>query len=567
MKKVIVFISLFWIGWVQAEDADISVEVRLFQARVITGDLAKMEFTIRNQGPDTASAVRLDVNVTQGLFSQLTTSAPGPCQINQSAGQIRCENVGDFPAGSEKVVLVRVQLEQQEDPENLVLEANVSSPANDPNPGNNQQTAMFQVNALPTAGEYALSMLTNMPEARRARFARAAQVLGAYCGGDNLHNGINGLCDEILQQAELGDFEMLTRVLSWMRPRNAVHQARNSTKLVASQLSNLGARMAQLRAGVSGFSAADLNINNGSESLPLGMLAYQGEPAAESFVSPWGFFINGDLTTGDFEYADEVNDGFDFDSDSLTIGVDYRFSSRWVAGVALGYNEMDSDSGAGVRLQSKGFSANLYALFSPTEHFYWDTRFSYATPDIRQTRSEVFVLIDEVVETLAVGNTQSNQFTLSTQMGFNWYTGAWNWSPFLSVEYVNNELDQFTESGANGFNMFYAEQDFKAVKYDLGLTLSRAISTSKGVLSPQISWQHHVEDQDDGIMKMRLVGMPVDELFNVETNFTEDNYSQLGVGLTWVTANGKMFYLRYRQLLGLNNFDQSTISVGARFEF
>ena len=410
-------------------------------------------------------------------------------------------------------------------------------------------------------------MLTNMPEARRARFARAAQVLGAYCGGDNLHNGINGLCDEILQQAELGDFEMLTRVLSWMRPRNAVHQARNSTKLVASQLSNLGARMAQLRAGVSGFSAADLNINNGSESLPLGMLAYQGEPAAESFVSPWGFFINGDLTTGDFEYADEVNDGFDFDSDSLTIGVDYRFSSRWVAGVALGYNEMDSDSGAGVRLQSEGFSANLYALFSPNEHFYWDTRFSYATPDIRQTRSEVFVLIDEVVETLAVGNTQSNQFTLSTQMGFNWYTGAWNWSPFLSVEYVNNELDQFTESGANGFNMFYAEQDFKAVKYDLGLTLSRAISTSKGVLSPQISWQHHVEDQDDGIMKMRLVGMPVDELFNVETNFTEDNYSQLGVGLTWVTANGKMFYLRYRQLLGLNNFDQSTISVGARFEF
>ena len=325
--------------------------------------------------------------------------------------------------------------------------------------------------------------------------------------------------------------------------------------------------MAQLRAGVSGFSAADLNINNGSESLPLGMLAYQGEPAAESFVSPWGFFINGDLTTGDFEYADEVNDGFDFDSDSLTIGVDYRFSSRWVAGVALGYNEMDSDSGAGVRLQSEGFSANLYALFSPNEHFYWDTRFSYATPDIRQTRSEVFVLIDEVVETLAVGNTQSNQFTLSTQMGFNWYTGAWNWSPFLSVEYVNNELDQFTESGANGFNMFYAEQDFKAVKYDLGLTLSRAISTSKGVLSPQISWQHHVEDQDDGIMKMRLVGMPVDELFNVETNFTEDNYSQLGVGLTWVTANGKMFYLRYRQLLGLNNFDQSTISVGARFEF
>ena len=68
-------------------------------------------------------------------------------------------------------------------------------------------------------------------------------------------------------------------------------------------------------------------------------------------------------------------------------------------------------------------------------------------------------------------------------------------------------------------------------------------------------------------MEMRLINMPVDELFNVETNFTESSFSQASLGLTWIGANGKMVYLRYSEIFGLNQFDQQTFSFGARFEF
>ncbi len=568
MRTLFLMAWLLFTDMVWAQDADIGVGVRLFQSRIITGDLAKMQITIRNQGPDVAAGIRLDVDVTQGLFNDITTTAPGPCQISVEQGKVRCENIGDFAVGEEKVVFVRVQLVEQEVPEDLILAAEVSSPTNDPNISNNGQLIVFNVGELPDIDNYAQGMLTNMPESRKQRFLRAAQVLGAYCSGSNIHNGLDGWCDDLLQQAELGDFETITRVLSWMRPRNVVHQARNSTKLVASQMSNLGQRMAQLRAGVSGFSAADLELNNGSESLPISMLAYQNDgDQAQSFVSPWGFFINGSLTTGDFEYQDEVNDGFDFDSDSLSVGVDYRFSNRFVLGAALGYNQMDSNTGAGVRMESEGASVNLYGLFTPTENFYLDTRISFARPDVRQTRVEVFNLIDVVVDIEAVGETTSDQFTIASSAGYNFNRGAWNWSPFITAEYVNNTLEEYTETGAGGFNIFYAEQDFKALKYNLGFIVSRAISTRNGVLSPQLSWQQTYEDQDDGIMEMRLIGMPVDELFNVETNFTESSYNQLSLGLTWITANGKMFYLRYSEIYGLRNFDQYTISLGARFEF
>ncbi len=566
MKTFFLMVVVFLPSIGLAIEADISVGVRLFQSRVITGDLAKMEITIRNQGPDTAAGIRLNVDVTQGAFSGITTTAPGPCQISVETGQIRCQNVGDFANGSEKVILVRVQLDQQQDPENLILAAEVSSPSADPNPANNTQLIVFQVESLPSIDDYAAGMLTNMPANRKARFQRAAQVLGAYCSGSNLHNGLDGVCDDLLQQAELGDFETMTRVLSWMRPRNVVHQARNSTKLVASQLSNIGQRMSQLRAGISGFSVADLEIRNDSESLPMSMLGFQGD-GAESFVSPWGFFINGSLTSGDYDYADEINDGFGFDSDSLSAGVDYRFSNQFVMGAALGYNQLDSNTGAGVSMQSEGMSINLYGLFTPYENFYLDTRFSYATPDIRQTRVEVFNLIDEVIDIKAIGETQSKQTTFALSAGYQFNKGAWNWSPFVGVEYVDNQLEAFTESGANGFNLFYADQDFEALKYNLGFNLSRAISTQYGVLSPQLSVQHNYEDQDNGIMEMRLINMPVDELFNVATNFTETSFSQASLGLTWITSNGKMFYLRYNEIFGLNNFDQYTISLGARFEF
>jgi uncharacterized protein YhjY with autotransporter beta-barrel domain len=570
MKTAVLFSLLLISELLIAGDADIGVGVRLFQSRIITGDLAKMEITIRNQGPDDASGVRLNVDVTQGLFSDITTTASGPCQISVPDGQIRCQNVGDFPVGSEKIILVRVQLQQQDDPDNLILNAEVSAPENDPNPANNSQRIVFQVNPLPSIEDYAAGMLTNMPENRKQRFARAARVLGAYCSGDNLHNGLDGLCDEILQQAELGDFEMLTRVLSWMRPRNVVHQARNSTKVVASQLSNIGQRMAQLRAGTRGFSVANLNINTGTGSLPVAMLGYlsdQEDGAAESFVSPWGFFINGNINTGDFEYADEAGDGFDFDSDSITAGVDYRFNNRVVLGAALGYNQLDSNTGAGIVMSSEGLSANVYGLFTPADGFYIDTRLSYATPEVKQVRLEEFVLIDEFVDVRAVGVTDSRQFTAALSAGYNWAKGAWAFSPYLGVEYVNNRLDQYTETGAGGFNIFYAEQDFKATKYNVGFNLSRAFSTANGVWSPQFSFQHNYEDQDNGIMEMRLIGMPVDELFNVETNFTESSFSQASIGLTWIGANGKMVYLRYSELFGLDQFDQQTISFGARFEF
>lgn len=568
MKLLLVSLMLFFSGVLFATEADISVDVRLFQARVITGDLAKMEVTVSNQGPDSATGVKLEMNVTQGLFSNLTTNATGPCEINSEAGQIICQNIGDFASGAQKIVLLRVQLEQQEIPENLIIQSRVSSSVSDPNMANNAATTIFQVEPLPSIDSYALGMLTNMPENRKKRFERAARVLAAYCSGSNLHNGLDGLCDDLLQQAELGDFETLTRVLSWMRPRNVVHQARNSTKIVASQLSNVGQRIAQLRAGISGFSVTDLELSNGSEVLPFSMLAYQGdEQAAQSFVSPWGFFINGSLSAGDYEYADEVNDGFDFDSDSISAGVDYRFSNKFVLGSAIGYSQMSSQTGAGVTMESEGLSLNLFGLFTPTEKFYVDTRISYARPEIKQTRREFFELIDAVVDIEAIGRTDSKQLTAAISAGYGYNFGAWQFSPYLGMEYVENQLDQFTESGANGFNIFYEDQDFESLRYNLGFNLSRAISTSKGVISPQVSWQYNREDQDGGIMAMRLINMPVDELFNVETNFTEDTSSQASVGVTWVMANGKMFYLRYQQIFGLSNFDQYTVSFGGRFEF
>ncbi len=560
---MVLFVDTLW-----AQDSDVGVRVNLFQSRIITGDFAKMEITIRNQGPNDASGVGLNVDVTQGLFSDITTTAPGPCQVSVEQGQIRCQNVGDFPVGAEKILLVKVQLIEQEDPQDLILSAEVFSPNPDPNISNNSELVVFDVNPLPSISDYASGMLTSMPESRRALFARAAQVLGAYCSGASLHTALDGVCDDLLQQAELGDFETITRVMSWMRPRNVVHQARNSTKLVASQISNLGQRMAQLRAGISGFSVADLELNNGSESLPVSMLGYQNENSpAESFISPWGFFINGSITTGDFDYTERINDGFGFDSDSLSAGVDYRFSNRFVLGAALGYNQMDSNTGSGVNMSSEGASINFYGLFTPTDKFYIDTRVSFARPDIKQTRVELFNLIDEVINIEAVGRTQSDQFTIASSAGYNFNHGAWNWSPYVTAEYVNNNLDQFTETGAGGWNIFYTEQEFKALKYNLGFNLSRAFSTRLGVISPQLSLQHNYEDQDDGIMAMRLIGMPVDELFNIETNFTESSYSQANLGLTWVSANGKMFYLRYQQLFGLSNYDQYTVSLGARFEF
>lgn len=566
-------------AFARAQQADVSVNVDLFQAMITNGDLAKMQIMVSNNGPDTAENVDFLLEIFKGEYSDIIVTTGESCAIDVFKGRVFCENFGSLAAGESRVVSVKIQLIESEFPTDLLLFADSFSDTEDPNKENNFQEILFEVEALPTGEEFADGMLTGMPENRRERFRRAVNVLAGLCAGENLHSGLSGVCDELFQQALLGDFETITRILDWMQPRNSVHQARNTTELISNQLSNVGQRIAQLRGGVGGLSLSGLNLKSGNQSLPIHLLSYLANDSDDAqsksprtvddpFYSPWGFFVNGNISMGDFSYADEQNDGFDFDSHNITTGIDYRFNSQFVLGMALGYSELESKAGVGSVMDVDGLSASIYGLFTPNDNWFVDARVAFANLDVVQTRKESWQLIDTVFELTAIGETTSKQLTFAVNSGRNFNFGPYLFTPNFGVEYVESTLDEFLEEGAAEFSVFYFEQKFESLKYHLGFDLSRSISLSKGVLSPQFSYRYQYLDQDAGIAELALI----DNFFNVDffevgTNFLESESHQVSLGLNYVMSKGKQFFLRYRKTLGMRNFDQETINFGIRLEF
>ena len=169
-----------------------------------------------------------------------------------------------------------------------------------------------QINAggdpeVPTQEEWAQAMLSAVGSSG-PRLNQMIRALAAYCGSsaDNYFNGLDGNCDGLYNAGLNGNGTVIRRVLRRLRPREVVQSARTSAEIVATQQANIATRMAQVRNGV-GNSFAGLSLENQGEILPFGLLTYldEGDSNDAGLSSPWGFFINGQNSSGDFKYADE----------------------------------------------------------------------------------------------------------------------------------------------------------------------------------------------------------------------------------------------------------------------
>jgi outer membrane lipase/esterase len=212
--------------------------------------------------------------------------------------------------------------------------------------------------------------------------------------------------------------------------------------------------MSQVRAGVTN-SVAGLSISSGGKSLPLEMLGYlseQNDPDSKDNIdqlfSPWGFFITGQITSGDYAYGDATDEGFDFDTQGITAGVDYRLNNQAVIGVALGYSDFDSEVNTGATVESKALTFSAYGSFNVTDNFYIDAKASFGSPDFDQQRSVDFTLQDNQTDQLAVGKTDGSQQSFVITSGYQFNKNGWQFTPSISAEYNKSKVDAFVETGA-----------------------------------------------------------------------------------------------------------------------
>lgn len=364
--------------------------------------------------------------------------------------------------------------------------------------------------------------------------------------------------------------------------------ARNSTETAVGQRDNIESRLSALRSGGIGGAGSlhGLTLSYNGTSLPVEPLI-RGLRQPEALAYPpagdagelggrrIGIFVNGNLSFGDRESRPGDNEiGYDFDSQSVTAGVDFGLSDKTFLGVALGYSGSDSDfaNDAG-KLEVQGTSFSLYGSHNFTDSFFLDAIVTYGRNDYDSaTRVRYELSPIEVIDQVAQGDTQGDLLSFSLSLGYDVVRGGLVWQTYGQATFTDLAIDAYDEQlieGLPGFGLglHVDQRDIESRTAVLGQSFSYAVSTGWGVFIPQfrLEWEHQFEDDARQIMTY-LLNDPNRQPIAVTTDPLDADHYNVGAGFSAVFKRGLQIFLYYERAFDLTQVDYSSIDFGVRFE-
>lgn len=388
------------------------------------------------------------------------------------------------------------------------------------------------------------------------------------------------------------DIDGLGFALRWTAAEELAAQGSMTTEFAASQLSALSARMAALRWGISGpRTTRNTRDDDGIRVAQSGPLPLGGGASAdaESIGSAWSWFLDGAYGYGEKDPT-VLENAFDFEGQELTTGIDYRFSPALAAGVMLGYShkEVDFDSSRSVvdgLVESDGISLIVYGLLEG-EHTYLNGSLGYQQMSHDLKRRITYPSQNPLVSPVdseATGETDSSTLlaTLGTGYAFRWR--AFSVEPSLGLDYLDARVDGFRESSVDNlaggspvdpFDLRIGDQDIDSLDASAGLQLQYVFTPRFGVLVPYLSGRYHREMLDDVRRISARYADAYEELlrnisadFDLATDPPDDDYYTVAAGVTVVFAGGLMGFAQYLEVLDLDDYSDTVITGGLRYEF
>lgn len=401
----------------------------------------------------------------------------------------------------------------------------------------------------------------------------------------------------------------LKQTLDAISGKQTTAQQRIGVQFAGAQFTNIGARLAQLRQGVSGgasFAGLDLGLPagngfgelvaalrdatgyNGDPVSPVSSVATgggAGDPDGISAATRLGFFVNGSLRRG-AQDTTTYETPFDFRSNSITAGADYRFTDHLIFGLALGHSSGSTDftDGSG-RLDSRGNLVSLYGTYY-REALYVDVMGTYSHLSYDASRSTVFS-IDSATPQLpsnctgstctvnAGGATGARQLAFSGNLGYGFTQGGFTFGPDASLDYTRIKVNGFTENDpfSSGMSLVYGADTGESLLAKAGGHLSYAIKTPYAVILPEARAHYVHEFKNDqralGVHfsadpEAASPGGPVSN-FVVFTDPPNRNYYDWAAGLSAQFAFGIAAFVDYN---AVTSPDQRVheLALGVRIE-
>jgi outer membrane autotransporter protein len=413
--------------------------------------------------------------------------------------------------------------------------------------------------------------------------------------------------------------------LSQLSGVQTASQGSLATQVPAGQFSNIGARLSALRFGTQAiagrgslissatpsatpiydsFHVADdhaggFYTKDGGEALFRHASMMESGSSADSkspaVANPWGFFVEGGYGWGNRDQTINEN-GFKFDSFSVTGGMDYNFGNA-VLGASVGYDRykanFDNSTVLADGSQSPGGSSRVNgvsgSIFGAWFGEHWSINgigsFGRLSSNLSRTVSYQSALSSCPPNLAPCGATQilsgspeGNYGALGATVAYDANAGPWTITPSASLNYRQVRINGYTESNSQptgGLALIYDEQTIGSFRSIVGLHVSRAFSEKFGVITPSFKaeWDHEFRDSGH-TLTMKFANDPYTPgtacgqyCFSIPTDDPAGNYGIVGAGLSALFAQRLQAYVYYERVVGVSYLKSNAISVGLRGQF
>ena len=166
---------------------------------------------------------------------------------------------------------------------------------------------------------------------------------------------------------------------------------------------------------------------------------------------------------GGFDYAGYRND-FSVNTSAYAAGFEMPVGGV-LAGLAVTKESVNARLGAGAgSFKLEGESVGLYAQWKHGQ-FFADASASYGSQDVRSIERRT--LFGGLATS---GKTKGSRHAVAARLGFDLGGDGFNVVPFAGFRYTKGKLDGYAETGVNGMNYSFTDQNAKQVDGLLGAT-------------------------------------------------------------------------------------------------
>ncbi|QWT18978.1 autotransporter domain-containing protein [Bacillus sp. NP157] len=289
--------------------------------------------------------------------------------------------------------------------------------------------------------------------------------------------------------------------------------------------------------------------------------AAQGTPAGGSLPGDVSVWTGGAINFGKMQ-AGSSDNGIDFTTSGVSMGIDRAFGSNFAAGLGVGYGHDRSDVGQhDSRSSVDAYNAVLYGSYHPADSVYVDGLLGYQWLDYDARR-----YVTDNGNTVH-GNRDGKQWFGSLSVGYQHQAQGMLLTPYGRLDVARAQLEGYTESGDDVYALAYRGQTVKTATGTLGLLVQWTAKRDYGTWSPQLRAEFGHDMQGSSRATMRYADTLSGPLYQATLMDQSRNHTMLGVGVALQTLKGWLLRMEYQNYLDNTSKDNQSILLGVEKKF